>query len=184
MMIRNFLLTISIPIQKIMQKIHPPYAQTTVSEAEAAMKMLQDGDILISREKLHFTNMFIKGFWSHAAIYGKGKVVEAVAPQVQVVDFRDWVIEKHNWCAIRAARNEVNGTWAYLNAKSLDGSPYDYLFFFKNKNWYCSELVREVLKEYLPENLKDPKKTILPEDFYQAAKKGDLIVIKEHRDKE
>lgn len=183
MMIRDFLLTISIPIQKIMQKLHPPYAMTTVAEAEEAMKTMQDGDILLSREAWHFTNMFIKGFWSHAAIYGKGKVVEAVAPVVQEVDFRDWVIEKHNWCVLRPYVNDMDGYTVYLRAKTLVGSMYDYLFKGKNKNWYCSELAQWAQSVNLPSKLKLKKNSLLPEHFYIAALNGELRVIHEHRDK-
>lgn len=183
MKLRNFLLTLSIPIQKMMQKLHPPYAQTTVAEAEEVMKIMQDGDILLSREKWHFTNMFIGGFYSHAAIYGEGEVIEAVAPKVQVVDFRDWVIEKHFWCVIRPLKNVTNGYQVFVKAAEMEGSFYDYLFSFGNKKWYCSEIVREVQASNLPTFLLSKKSQILPDDFYVAALNQELRLIAEHRDK-
>lgn len=180
--VKNFLLTCSIPIQKLMQKFHPPYAQTTVAEAEQVMKIMQDGDILLSREKWHFTNMFIKGFWSHAAIYGQGQVIEAVAPFVQVVDFRDWVIEKHFWCVLRPIKGPKDGYMVYTDAKLLEGLAYDYLFSFGNKKWYCSEVCREAQLVNLPQWMQDMKSQILPQAFYKAMTLGQLALVAEHHD--
>lgn len=180
---RDFLLTLSIPIQKIIQKLHPPYAQTTVFDADQVMKVMQDGDILLSRELWHFSNLLIPNFWSHAAIYGKGNIVEAVAPRVQVVDFRDWVIEKHFWVVLRPYFNVKDGYQVYRDALSLKGTAYDYLFKKGNKLTYCSELARDVQYPNLPDFLKQRENGLLPQHFYNAALQGKLRVIHEHRDK-
>lgn len=191
MSLRSRLLGLSVPIQKQMQKLHPPYAQTTVSQAESAMKTMQPGDILLSREAWHFTNLFIPGFWSHAAIYGYGKVVESVAPMVQTVDWRDWVIEKHNWCVLRPFQpDNTSGRDAFSFANGSLGRFYDYGFQKNNNLFFCSELVydsweahstwaqgtfvkRKTLGEW----------TVTPDDFYNAAIRSKLMVIHEHRDK-
>lgn len=177
MNLRELLLTASIPIQKFMQKIHPPYAQTTVAQAEAVMATLKNGDILLSREAWHFTNYFIPGYWSHAAIYWDGKVVEAVGSGVQIVDFRDWLIEKHNWIVLRPKINMYP-----VDVRAFVGQKYDYLFSNNNKNWYCSELARYCQAANLPLWLVY-KKEVYPDDFYKAAINGDLQVVHEHRDK-
>lgn len=180
---RDLLLTLSIPIQDVMSMIHPPYAQTTVADAEAAMLIMRDGDILLSREAWHFTNYFIPGFWSHAAIYGQGKVIEAIKPAVQIVDFRDWVIEKHNWIVLRPICPAEQGELAFNNAIKEIDKEYDDIFKPGNNKWYCSELSRDsYFHLYLPVSLTS-KKTIVPEDFYKSALCGELKVIKEHRDK-
>lgn len=168
--IRQLLFRLSVPIQKVMQKIHPPYAQTTIAEADRAMTLMRDGDILLSRESWHFTNLFIPGFWSHAAIYGQDKVVESVAPCVQEVDFKDWVIEKHNWCVLRP--KESGGIEAYLYAQSKKGVEYDYSFDGLNDVFYCSELALKSWK-YIP------KDQITPQDLYEMG----FTLIYEHKDK-
>lgn len=182
---REFLFWMSTPLQKLMQKLHPPYAQTTVAEAEEILSHMEVGDILVSREKWHFTNLFIPGFWSHCAIYGEGKVIEAVAPYVQVVDFKDWVIEKHYWCVLRLPVRD--GQRAYVWALKQVGCGYDYQFSSRLKRgmkrlFYCSGLVykayREELQRYLGRH-----KSITPEDFYKLSQRGLLKVVREHRDK-
>lgn len=188
---RNFLLKASTPIQKVMQKIHPPYAQTTVKQAEDVMKFMLPGDILISREAWHFTNLFIPGFWSHAAIYGNGQVVESVAPMVQIVDWRDWVIEKHNWCVLRPTQTDnSSGRDAFSYAKTTLGRFYDYQFKKNNSNFFCSELVYESWEaasmwgqDTFIKRKTFGQWTVTPDDFYNASMRGKLMVIYEHRDK-
>ncbi len=183
---RDFLLKLSQPIQDVMSKMHPPYAQTTVRQSEHVMEIMQDGDILLSRESWHFTNYFIPGFWSHAAIYGNRNVVEAVKPRVQIVDFRDWVIEKHNWVVLRPPKLDTKITRASCYELALQQlyKPYDDLFSDKNDAWYCSEIVREVYKQsgLLPKSILE-KEIVYPEHFYKEALLGNLLVVYEHRDK-
>lgn len=191
MNIRDSLLTASTPIQKAMQKLHPPYAQTTVKKAEEVMHLMLPGDILISREAWHFTNLFIPGFWSHAAIYGYGEVIESVAPAVQKVDWKDWVIEKHNWCVLRPfEENEANGAFAFEYARQMIGRLYDYEFKKNNSNFFCSELVYDSWQNSSKwtQNVFVKRKTfgqwtVTPDDFYNAALRSKLKVIYEHRDK-
>jgi len=174
-----------------MQRLHPPEPQTTVAKAELAMKSMLAGDILLSREKFHFTNMCIGGFWSHAAIYGDGQVVEAVAPCVQLVDFRDWALQKHYWCVLRPnQKDNTSGRDAFAFAKKQLGYLYDYGFERQNKLYYCSELVFDsweahsiwAQEEFLRRKANGDW-TVLPEDFYNAAIQDKLKVIFEHRDK-
>jgi hypothetical protein len=187
--IRYWLLHLSIPIQKIMQKMHPPEPQTTFSEANFALQRMRQGDILLSREAWHFTNLFIPGYWSHAAIYGYGKVIESVAPSVQEVNFFDWVLKKHNWCVIRF--DDKDATLAFNRATSAIGSNYDYEFDWgAQRAFYCSRLVYFYLqmtsKKFsetftLRETFGEP--TVTPDDFYNSTKDQKLKLIYEHRDK-
>ena len=185
------LLKASIPIQKTMQKLHPPYAQTTVKQAEDVMKSMLPGDILVSREAWHFTNLFIPGFWSHAAIYGNGEVVESVAPAVQVVDWRDWVIEKHNWAVLRPNQSDnTSGRDAFIYAKTTKGRLYDYRFQNDNSQFFCSELVYDAwetnslwAQDTFVKRKTFGQWTVTPDDFYNAAKRNKFTLVYEHRDK-
>lgn len=190
MSLRSLILDASVPVQKVMQKIHPPCAQTTVRMAEVAMQSMRDGDILLSREAWHFTNMFIPGFWSHAAIYGQGKVVESVAPAVQIVDFRDWVIEMHNWCVLRPMQADpTSGRDAFKFACAQDDKPYNYKFQKSDKSFWCSGLVYDAweanslwAQDVFVKRLTWGEWSVTPEDFYQAAFRGKLETIFEWRD--
>jgi uncharacterized protein YycO len=191
MKLRTLILNLSVPIQKQMQKLHPPYPQTTIKMAEDAMLSMQDGDIVLSREAWHFTNYFVPGFWGHAAIYGQGQVVEAVAPSVQVVDWRDWVMTKHSWCVVRPLQADPSsGRHAFNWAMSKLGALYDYDFSGDNKLFYCSELAFDAweansqwAKDAFTRKTTLGEWTVTPEDFYQAAYIGKLKMIHEHRDK-
>lgn len=186
--IRSALLKASVPIQKLMQRVHPPEPKTSITEIFDVHSNMKDGDILLSREAWHFTNMFIPGFWSHAAIYGESMVIEAIAPKVQQVHFVDWAMRKHNWCVLRPIGTS-SGPEAFDCAKGMLGALYDYSFTSNNKSFYCSELVFDCWKRaYFQDTGKFTRRstfgefTVVPDDFYLATNKIEKIY--EHRDLE
>lgn len=175
--IRNWLLTVSTPIQKLMQRLHPPEPQTTFEDAEQVLSLMLPGDVLLSREKWHFTNLFIPGYWSHAALFGgENEVVEAVAPRVRRQHFFDWVLRKHSWCVLRV-KESYNGQLAFDYAWSTIKAAYDYNFSLQNDRLYCSEMVWLALNK--PFAVDGP---CVPQDFYQAMIRGELELIHERRD--
>ncbi len=172
--LRLWVLELSIPIQKVMQKLHPPEALTNFETAVALTIKMRDGDVLLSRERWHFTNLFIPGYWSHAAIYGDGMVIEAIGTGVQMVAFEDWITKKHSWCILRPAGD---GMSAWSKAFEALGDGYDYTFGSAAKAFYCSGLVKFAW------SWSWAKGTITPENIYQASRMGEFIqIIEEHRD--
>lgn len=192
MSLRSILLSLSVPVQKLMQRLHPPEPKTTYREVMDVLAEMQDGDIVLSREAWHFTNLFIPGFWSHAAIYGNKSVVESVAPVVQLVDAVDWFMRKHNWCVVRFEADPMVGAAAFTNAMREIDLPYDYFFNWTpvgNKAFYCSRLVYYSLRIAsmrfanaftLRRTFGEP--TVTPDDFYNACTSGKLRLVHEHRD--
>lgn len=191
MNLRSMLLTASIPTQKLMQRIHPPEPLTTVDMALSAERKIREGDILVSREAWHFTNMFIPGFWSHAAIVsGEKKVIEAVAPRVRRESFVDWVIRKNFWAVLRPTPwGDVPAKQASLRAMDLVGLDYDYIFDYTNKSFYCSELVyfcyddtEAAWSHTFTKRDTFGVRTVTPDDFYNSVRSGKMEIIEEHRD--
>lgn len=138
------------PIQKLMQKIAPPESRMTFEHVEQFIKLAEPGDLLSSRESLHFTANFIKGFWKHSAIIAKkdGRlvVVEAIGKGVQVVDLIEWLYKKDHAKLQRRKgyapeKREACGDWALQQA----GKKYDYEFSGDDVAFYCSELAADAL---------------------------------------
>lgn len=193
---RLMLLKWSVPVQKWMQKIHPPEPNLTYLEAIAITSDMQIGDILISKNHMRLTNLFIPGDWSHAAIYDGHRVVEAVGGGVQSVHPVEWLLKCNDFAVLRpqaeltAEARAIMFTWLH----SKIGKPYDYLFQYSNtiESFYCSEFahlawvnvehlvpwtdgftMRKTFGEY----------TVVADDFYNAVKKGKLTLVYEHYQK-
>jgi uncharacterized protein YycO len=140
------------PIQKFMQKVAPPEPMISASAVAAISGIALPGDVLSSRESLHLTANFIKGFWKHSAIVGRDPntkwliVIEAVGNGVQVVDLIEWLYKK-DYVKLQRRLNytpekrEECAMWAF-NQKGLQ---YDYEFSKDDKAFYCSELVADAL---------------------------------------
>lgn len=193
--LRKALLKASIPVQKWMQKIHPPEPNLSYQDAIRAASELQLGDILISKNHLRLTNLFIPGYWSHAAIYDGQKVIEAVGTGVQEVHPVEWLLKCNDFAILRpqaeltAQAQTVMFTWLRMQI----GKPYDYMFNLgAHKEWYCSELafyawnyVEEIIPWTQSFTLRRTwgELTVVADDFYEAMKKGKLTLIYEHYQK-
>lgn len=184
------------PVQKWMQKIHPPEPNFTYHQAICLIPVLQAGDILISKNHMRLTNLFIPGSWSHAAIYDGMIIYEAVGTGVQKVHPIEWFLKCNDFAVLRPnsklserARHEMV---AWL--RSIEGRPYDYSFDFSTTQqaFYCSELAylawANVSKWNDWTNSFRLRKTfgevtVVADDFYNAVKKGKLTLIYEHYQK-
>ncbi len=171
----QFLLRLSTPIQKFMQKLSVPEPKTDFETAVELQEKLKAGDILLSRESFHFTNLFIPGFWSHAVIYGEGYIIEATGNGVRMEDFKTWLVKKHNWCVVRPVSQYQTGDKAWSKAFEALGDKYDYEFCQDNKQFYCSELVA-----WAWNNLWEG--CVTPERIYNWGMLEDERIIEEHRD--
>ena len=93
--IRYHLLSLSVPLQKLAQKIGKPEPIVTVDEVKEALKLIEEGDCILTREDFRLTNIFIPGHWSHAAIYvGNENIVEAIGSGVRPVNFFEMLLKK------------------------------------------------------------------------------------------
>lgn len=187
--LKLWILTISIPLQKWVQRRGRRETIITKAQVDRIMSMARPGDILLSYEAQRWTSMFIKGFYDHAVILSsKGTVVEAVGDLwkdgkniggVREVDLEEWLYKKDHVALIRV--NHASAFAAGMNALKYIGRGYDYSFRHGDEKVYCSELpylcYRTEWEGFLKE-LPDDKE-ILPQyymDFCGKLKYLELIV--------
>jgi len=166
--LKIYFLKIFTPVQKLMQEIGRDETRITRVQVDKCISSIQEGDILLSYERQRLTSLFIKGFWSHAAIVSsKLTVVEAVKPKVKEVDLEEWLFKKDYVCIIRPLCEEYIRKIASANSLYYIGKDYDYTFSLDNTQIYCSELVYLCYKDYEDFNL-GKKDDILPEAYLKT----------------
>ncbi len=104
---------------------------------------LLPGMVLLSHKKYELTNLFIPGYWTHAALVAcSDEVLEAVSAGVtrrSLADFvshaDDVLVLRPAFCGPEEMRMAVRRAGQYL------GLPYNFLFNPSEGSCYCSELV-------------------------------------------
>jgi uncharacterized protein YycO len=172
------------PVSKLVGKIHAPFSTRLITGKDfySIQSQLQPGDILLSRIRLHLTNLFIEDFWKHAAIaINELEIIEATAEGVHLSSVYDFISTKDYICVLR-----LNSIFpAHLKAKAASsarkalGVQYDYEFDLQDNEFYCSELVDWSYQQndiqLVPYVESMGIKSILPSAFYRAINKLDLI---------
>jgi uncharacterized protein YycO len=172
---RLLILNILTPVQKVMQRLGNPEPRISYQFVRKIVPQLKDGDILLSRENYRLTNIFVPGFWGHAAIYRKGYAIEAIGSGVRKEDIYRWLYQKDSVCVLRTRLDENDTKAAATIAVHQIGAPYDYLFSPEAKAFYCSELVTYAYDKVTSGKFPfKPRKsfgveTSTPQDLYNAA---------------
>lgn len=185
--LRLALLSISVPLTKKLGKVHFPYTHKLIKGPDyyRLESVIQSGDVLLSRTRGELTNLFIPGFFTHAAIArGDEYVIEAIGKGVSRTDLVSFVMTKDYVVLLRPrfADDVIKGK-AVLWAEEQVGLPYDYEFETSNKAYYCSELVATAYNKAMdgscPFVSKDVfgEPTIEPQDFVKAKEKFDIILL-------
>ncbi len=141
------------------------------------------GMVILSHKNFQFTNLFIPGYWTHAAMIASGdSIIEATFHGVvrrNLVDFisttDDFVVLKPLFCGPETV---ANACW-YVREKL--GCRYNFEFVPHSDAFYCSGLVYSA---YLESMHNQQVQNGYPEDFSNYAKgriafPNDLI---NHRD--
>lgn len=181
--VRRYLLKLSEPIQRLLQLIGKPGSLVPDSFYPEVMLEIKDGDVLLSHETWHLTNLFIPGYYKHAAVYFEGYVIEAVGVGVRRVHLAKWLYDKDSVCVVRA---NVVGKRVGRFALSQVGKPYDYQFEKSVESFYCSELVWMSLnagsrREIISKRRTMGVETVLAQDFRDAVSTGSFELIKEFK---
>lgn len=184
---RLLLLRLSLPITRALGKLHAPFSHrlTNSSQYITAKRQVYPGCILLSRIRGEFSNFFIPGFFTHAAMYVGGPddlIVEAVGEGVRKITFAEFVLS-HDYVAILQPRflTVEQMVEATKVAESAVGTPYDFFFEPSTKAFYCSELVQFALHaiagDAMPFTRRDMfgEPSVTPSDFWQARDKFDML---------
>ncbi|WP_411826185.1 YiiX/YebB-like N1pC/P60 family cysteine hydrolase [Luteolibacter sp. AS25] len=114
---------------------------------EAIASYLQPGDIIVTRHQDALTNLFLPGFWPHAALYvGKqaegGSIVEAKKDGVRLRDLEE-TLAVDAFLVLRAkGASEVDFQEVVKRALSHVGKLYDFVFDFRQADRLaCTEVV-------------------------------------------
>jgi hypothetical protein len=162
------------PVSYSIGKIHAPFTVRLIKGLDFynIQDTIKPGDILLSRSKYQLTNLFIPGFFKHAAVFvdmGSQKdLVEATSQGVHYTSLYDFVSTKDYIIILRLKNKEKyksNLLKVCLIACKLVGDAYDYEFEFGDEEEYCSEVA---VKSYsLAEiDIFQDKTIIYPTDLY------------------
>lgn len=185
---RRLLIKLLKPISVLVGKIYfaPKKRDIKAKDVSAMLDVLEIGDVLVTFSKGELTNYLIEGTFKHVGMYiGDEQVIEAIGKGVTVNSFDDFCSSKDRIAIVRplfCTADERNKAAAYSMLHI--GRPYDYYFEPSEKAFYCAELVYEAYMAAT--DFKSPfikrevlgVETILPNDFYVARKKFELIMEK------
>ena len=184
--LRRFLIGFLRPVSVLVGKIYiaPKKRAIKASHIIAMQDALKVGDIILTYTKGELTNLLIEGDFKHCAMYiGSGTIVEAVGKGVTTQCFEDFCASKDRIAIMRALFcSEAEAQAASRFALFQEGKPYDYNFEPNEDAFYCAELIAESYKEATKDTSPFVKRqvmgvdTVLPNDFFMARKKFDLIM--------
>jgi uncharacterized protein YycO len=182
---RKWILDLSVPITKLIGKLHAPFSVKYINGFDyfRVREKIVPGQIFLSRTRGMFSNNFIPGFFTHAAIcIDSNTICEAVGEGVRANDIISFMLSKDYLVLLRpsfATPEQMQKAADF--ARENIGKPYDYEFQSDLKAFYCSELCFASYKEAmngnspleLRERLGD--KTIVPSDIWAAKDKFSVV---------
>jgi uncharacterized protein YycO len=164
-----------IPIFKPVLALKIPHTLKLKNYPLDKLPAISPGDVFLSKTDFSVSNLFIPGFWKHAAMYiGDGYIVEAVPPLVRRISISEFIrtkdvaaIYRPRFCSKSACA--IAAAWSI---RQINKKEYDLAFTPGNDSLYCVELIfhaysftagikpppRRVLNDltYIPDDLTDP----------------------------
>lgn len=119
------------------------YAETTGQEFDKAVRVLQRGDIIFSKDRHKVVSLLIPGKVSHAALYiSETEVIEATHLGVQTSTLFDFFKESDFVIAGRCESFDTDYVERVIvKARQFIGKPYDASLTLGTNALYCSELI-------------------------------------------
>lgn len=189
--IKQWVLTILIPIQKYLQGIGNRESTMTTEAAVQILNLVKSGDILLSYESGRATSRFIKGDYKHAAMLSNNlTVIDAVGDKyignvnvggVRECDLLRWLYQMDKVALIRPNLPEYLRHAAGEQSRSFIGINYDYTFKFGAETIYCSELPYLCYRPLVTGFMNDTGDEILPQEYFDRCQTNEFILIYEFK---
>ena len=182
--IRRQILNLLHPLLWTLGRTRRKSTKLTSSQFYELSKILEPGDVLVTRTSGNVLNWFIPGFWSHAVLFvdcDEQSCVDAVFPKVRRVNLMDLMLHVDHMAIMRPKfATEEQKLAAMVVAESFIGRPYDLVFEPAHDAFYCSELVWQVYAETVEDWDFEARErlgveTVTPQDLYDASKHFDCI---------
>lgn len=188
MSLRADILNLALPISKAIAKVHAPWNKKKITGVHllSILPFLRPGAVLITRVNGELANLFIPGFYKHAAIVGSHDssgdirdiyVIEATTHGVKKTDLITFMTAKDSVALLYPCFCD---SMAMLAASDIcqrqTGMAYDFKFEPNNNAFYCSELIQWAYADAIsPDTVVFTKRkslgidTVLPVDFINSA---------------
>lgn len=118
---------------------------------------IKPGMIVLSHKNYEFTNLFIKGYWTHAAvIVSNSEIVEALSSGVMQNEVKDFFSTSDDFIILEPINMDNRSRDEAINfIKNKVGSPYNFSFIQSEDKFTCSDLVGRAYKIPIPESEED-----------------------------
>lgn len=130
-------------------------------------KIIEPGDILLSRSEQYITTFLIPGYWTHAGFFFGGekeRVIHAVSDGVIIEDIINFM-RTDIMVVLRPHEDHIERAIAL--AKSMIDQTYDFLFDFTDKNRLsCTELIFCCYPKLIKPQKRFGKITVIADDIY------------------
>ncbi len=118
--------------------------QVTPAIRESARSLLRPGDVLVTRHHDAMSNLFLPGFWPHAALYLGDEEHEVLEAKKDGVKFRklEETLSVDAFTIIRPKLSSQDLTTALARARTHVGKLYDFEFDFRRADrLVCTEVI-------------------------------------------
>lgn len=188
--VKRAMLAVTVPASRIIGKTGAPWAtkKITAQQYYLLSDALAPGDVLLSHADGHMSNLFIPGFWKHAAMFVGNRpdcreaVIEATGDGVMAANLVQFAMRK-DYIAVYRPRFCGPMQWAAASeiAWAQHGKPYDYKFSTAPDAFYCAELVWYAYNQVCPNLMKFELRermgsmTVTPQDFADATASWECV---------
>jgi hypothetical protein len=186
---------------RLVSEIHDPWTPSRITEEVRCSleELLQPGDVLVTRHDHAFTNLFLPGYWPHAALY-IGSEVDRRRMQIELDPKRDarWsgdrrvlealkdgvlfrpleqTLDVDAVAVIRPRLDQTELARAIARAAGHEGKLYDFDFdFFRSDRMVCTEVIYRAFDGLgslrLPLTERSGRPTLSAEDLLDLAVDG------------